>query len=304
MYQDHGRVVLVSSKTPGPDAVMRARHPATAIYRFTAAKVCSYSVRDKRSGAPKSVTCDVSFLVDVVGGKVTDAVAMPHVGNRPPCGLDTAQFRFSGGRLTGEASFSVLDARAVGASAIPVELELSAEAADGALSGTFKGTAGDAATSGRLAGDCCPRATVPSPAKVWLRIGAADDVFFRGHVFVVFDLVEGKAQPGGHHWYHKGKVIGTVDDNGLALDGLRLSGQMTSTLEQGGKCYTGKHVFAIDARLLGNRYLVGSATVIADGKTHTGFVRGGLVPGDSPVTGLTKELAALYAARSRKKKGQ
>jgi hypothetical protein len=58
----------------------------------------------------------------------------------------------------------------------------------------------------------------------------------------------------------------------------------------------------VDARLLGNRYVVGSVSIAAGGKTHTGFVRGGLVPADSPVTGLTKELAALYAERFPRKK--
>jgi len=298
MYQVHGGTILVSSKSPGMDAVRRTDDPANAIHRFTASKAVTLPLTTKK-GAVQAET-DVEFVVDVVDGRVADAVAMPFIGNRAHHDLDAAKLSFVDGKLTGTAAFAIAHPAVDKPEPVAVTVAINTAVTDGAVGGTCTFQADGQKTTAKAQGRALPRAPGLVPGKAWMRLGVPGGPFFRDHIFAVFDLVDGKARAGGHHWYHKGKVNGSIDENSVTLADGRLTGKLRSSIAI--RSETLPHVFAIDARVIGNRYLFGSFTLTVGDATHAGFVRGGLVPADSPVSGYTKALDTLYKERFPKKK--
>jgi len=303
MYQNHGSVILVSGKSPGMDAVRKADDPANAVHRMHAHKAVPLPLKARRGGGVEEHPVDVEIVVDVVDGRVAGAVAMPSILNRPNQNIDAGRLVFADGKVTGTVSFAIAHPAVVAEKPIEATLTLTAARADKQSDAGCISAVGGKKTTVGVTTEVLPRAADLVPGKAWMRLGVPG-VYFRDHVFAVFDLTDGKAQPGGHHWYHKGKVNGSIDENSVALAGDRLTGELRSTLTAGGGSGGERvpQVFKIDARVLGHRYIFGTLTVTIGDKTHSGFVRGGLVPADSPITGLTKELAALYAERFPKRK--
>ena len=90
----------------------------------------------------------------------------------------------------------------------------------------------------------------------------------------------------------------------MTLADGKFAGELKSTVVKGGGASGDKvpHTFAIDARVLGGRYLFGQLTLTVGDATSTGFVRGGIVPADNPATGITAEMAARFVELFPKKK--
>jgi hypothetical protein len=182
---------------------------------------------------------------------------------------------------------------------VAVAVALDTAVTGGAVGGTCIVSADGKEGAVAVKGRALPRAPGLVPGKVWMRLGVPGGPFYGGHVFSVFDLVDGKAQAGGHHWFHKGRVNGSIDENGVTLADGRLSGELRSSIH---RRETRPHVFVLDTRVIGNRYVFGSLTLTVGDETHKGFVRGGLAPADSPVTGYTKKLEALHREHFPKEK--
>jgi hypothetical protein len=232
--------------------------------------------RDKSLGAFKEVQWSVNLLADCRDGKV--AAAVVRIGP-VDCLLDSGAVQMRDGRLSGTIECTVAlpaDYRYATKDGKPVQVALSFDAgadAGGVLTGSVRGTSGDAAVEGTVEGTILPRAPERDASRAWLCVSD----FGLGHFgYVVAPVVNG-AMKDGYVLYNKGPKVG----NAAPVDVAVRDGRIQGSLEIAAKRHSTSvsKTMALDGVVLGNRVLFGSWTD-TDGAKRSFW--GGIVAADGP----------------------
>ncbi len=296
MGHEKGNILYIASDCQGPDAVMEGSDPQNGIYKvFLGHSSVQMEVEDYWSKKMKTGRYDLRFLLDVVDGKIVKGVAISsRLSALPYHELDVSGLTVTDGKIEGTATAKFVHPQKPDEEPIVGTYTLSASVGDASvIGGEMSGRCGDTELKGPINGQLLPRGVPVDPGRLWLRIGAPN--ISGGMIFAVFAVKEGVAQPDGITFWQKGGVNGTIIENTAHLDlqSQQLKGTMESVLTNHGE---GECKIAVDASVLGGRWVFGPATVTLDGKTAKGRVRGGLVPANSPFCGITDEVYQQYRA--------
>ena len=150
---------------------------------------------------------------------------------------------------------------------VPCRYTVSAEVADGCVTGTFEGEFGGRAVSGTVVGRVRPRPEAPEPARYNLKLdnGVCDGPPWHRRCYIGFVAAGGEADSGGIS-NNKGGFQGTFKRASVALDGTAFRATIEATVDSAGQVKTGDYVFTLSGRLVGSE-LVGTVDTALNGQT-------------------------------------